>query len=142
VLQSIDIGLVVLDRDYKVQVWNSFMANHSGLPAQNVINKPFLQVFRMCRTTGSGAKVESVRMLKNRAFNHLGTAPVLLRFKNYRPITGAAEHMYQNITFVPLTKRYREVDHIGVVINDVTDIANEPARSGSRQSGARAPVAQ
>ena len=29
-LQTIDVGLVVIDRDYKVQLWNSFMQNHSG----------------------------------------------------------------------------------------------------------------
>ena len=123
VLQSIDIGLVVLDRDYKVQVWNSFMANHSGLPPQNVINKPFLQVFPDVPEDWFRRKIESVRMLKNRAFTTWEQRPYLLRFKNYRPITGAAEYMYQNITFVPLTSVTGEVDHIGVVINDVTDIA-------------------
>jgi len=123
VLQSIDIGLVVLDRDYKVQVWNGFMANHSGLPPQNVINKPFLQVFPDVPQDWFRRKIESVRLLKNRAFTTWEQRPYLLRFKNYRPITGAAEYMYQNITFIPLTSVTGEVDQIGVVINDVTDIA-------------------
>ena len=35
-LQSIDVGLIVLDRDYTVQVWNSFMANHSGILATDI----------------------------------------------------------------------------------------------------------
>ncbi len=123
VLQSIDIGLVVLDRDYKVQVWNSFMANHSGRPPQSVINKPFLQLFPEVPEDWFRRKLESVRMLKSRAFTTWEQRPYLLRFKNYRPITGAAEYMYQNITFIPLTSVTGEVEHIGVVINDVTDIA-------------------
>ncbi len=28
---TVDVGLVVLDREYKVHVWNGFMENHSGL---------------------------------------------------------------------------------------------------------------
>ncbi len=31
VLQSIDVGLVVIDKDYNVQVWNGFMENHSAV---------------------------------------------------------------------------------------------------------------
>ena len=30
-LQTIDVGLVVLDREYRVKAWNSFYGNHSGL---------------------------------------------------------------------------------------------------------------
>ncbi len=29
ILQTIDVGLVVLDRNYRVKLWNSFMENHS-----------------------------------------------------------------------------------------------------------------
>ena len=29
-LHTIDVGLVVLDRQYKIQIWNGFMENHSG----------------------------------------------------------------------------------------------------------------
>jgi len=123
VLQSIDVGLVVLDRENKVQVWNGFMANHSGLPPKDVISKPFLQVFPDVPEDWFRRKVESVRLLKNRAFTTWEQRPYLLRFKNYRPITGAAEYMYQNITFIPLTSITGEVEHIGVVVTDVTDIA-------------------
>jgi len=122
-LQSIDVGLVVLDREYNVQVWNSFMENHSGLSPQEVISKPFLQVFPNVPEDWFRRKLESVRLLKNRAFTTWEQRPYLLRFRNYRPITGAAEYMYQNITFIPLTSVTGEVEHIGVVVNDVTDIA-------------------
>lgn len=37
IVQSIDVGVVVLDREYRIQVWNSFMENHSGRPASLVI---------------------------------------------------------------------------------------------------------
>ena len=30
ILQNIDVGLVVLDRDYNIHVWNGFMESHSA----------------------------------------------------------------------------------------------------------------
>src|SRR5690606_4232377 len=33
IVQSIDVGVVVLDREYRIQVWNSFMENHSARSA-------------------------------------------------------------------------------------------------------------
>ena len=35
-LHTIDVGLVVLDRDYSIQIWNGFMENHSGLLPREV----------------------------------------------------------------------------------------------------------
>ncbi len=122
-LQSIDVGLMVIDREYTVKVWNNFMVNHSGLGSQLVIGKPFFKLFPDVPEDWFRRKVESVRMLQNRAFTTWEQRPYLLPFKNYRPITGAAQHMYQNITFIPLAGVTGEVEHVGVVITDVTDIA-------------------
>ena len=38
-LHNIDVGLVVLDRDYKVEIFNGFMENHSGLMPREVKGK-------------------------------------------------------------------------------------------------------
>ena len=32
-LQTVDVGIVVLDREYKIHMWNDFMESHSGLKA-------------------------------------------------------------------------------------------------------------
>ena len=45
-LQTIDVGLVVLDKNYQVQVWNSFMENHSGLSPSNTKNKVIFDIFK------------------------------------------------------------------------------------------------
>ena len=44
-LQSMDVGLMVIDRKYNVQVWNDFMANNSGMPPRDIIEKNILSVF-------------------------------------------------------------------------------------------------
>ena len=50
--------------------------------------------------------------------------PYLFKFKNYRPITGTEPFMYQNITISPLVSTDGNVNHIAIIIYDVTDIAS------------------
>ncbi len=123
ILQSIDVGLVVLDREYRVQIWNSFMANHSGLLPTRVIGKSIFEQFGELPEQWLRRKTASVFLLNNRAFTTWEQRPYLFRFRNYRPITGTAEFMYQNITFIPLMSVTGEVNHVALVIDDVTDIA-------------------
>jgi diguanylate cyclase (GGDEF)-like protein len=122
-LQSIDVGLVVLDRHYKVQMWNSFMENHSGVRISAVLKKPIFDVFGDLPTGWLKRKLESVFLLENRAFTTWEQRPYLFKFKNYRPITGTADFMYQNITFIPLLSVGGEVEHVAITIYDVTDNA-------------------
>ena len=62
-------------------------------------------------------------MLKNRAFISWEQRPYVFKFKNYRPITGRADFMYQNVTLLPLASLTGQVTHISIIIYDVTDVA-------------------
>lgn len=123
VLQSIDVGLVVIDKDFIIQVWNGFMENHSGIKPHNVLNKNILELFPDIPSSWFKRKIQSVMLLKGRSFTTWEQRPYLFEFKNYRPITGAVEFMYQNITFIPLLSADGNINHIGMNIYDVTDIA-------------------
>jgi len=120
---TVDVGLVVLDREYKVHVWNGFMENHSGLLPSAVKDKDLFDLFPAIDEKWFRSKSESVFVLKNRSFTIWEQQPYIFRFKNYRPITGKADYMYQNATFIPLTNVRGEVEHICIIIYDVTDIA-------------------
>jgi len=122
-LQSIDVGLVVLDREYSVQVWNSFMANHSGIPARDIIGQNLFDKFTDISEDWFRRKAESVLLLNCRSFTTWEQRPYVFKFKNYRPITGPAEFMYQNVTLIPLTSVDGTVNHVGIIIYDVTDSA-------------------
>ncbi|WP_338366931.1 diguanylate cyclase [uncultured Pseudoalteromonas sp.] len=120
---TVDVGLVVLDRNYKVCVWNGFMENHSGLLPSAVKDKDLFDLFPSINEKWFRGKSESVFVLKNRSFTIWEQQPYIFRFKNYRPITGKADYMYQNATFIPLTNTLGEVSHICIIIYDVTDVA-------------------
>jgi len=122
-LQSIDVGLVVVDRDYTIKLWNGFMANHSGMSPTRVVDINLFELFPDIPQDWFRRKAESVFMLKNRCFTHWEQRPFLFRFKTYRPITGAAEFMYQNVTLIPVSSATGEINQLSIVIYDVTDIA-------------------
>ena len=122
-LQSIDVGLIVIDTDLQIRTWNSFMENHSGLQSQQVVGQEILDLYQDIPRSWFKRKIESVVMLKSRAFTSWEQRPFLFKFKNSRPITGSVEFMYQNITFIPLISKGNEVEHIGIIVSDVTDVA-------------------
>lgn len=122
-LQNIDVGLIVLNRDNEIQVWNSFMENHSGILASKTKNKNLFELFPDIPVDWFQHKVESVFQLHTRAFSIWEQRPYIFKFKNYRPITGTAEFMFQNISVFPLTSTSGEVTNICIIVYDVTDIA-------------------
>lgn len=122
-LQNIDMGLIVVDRNYDVQVWNSFMENHSGHSPTNVIGRNVFKLFSDIPEDWFRSKAESVFLLNNRSFITWEQRKYLFKFKNYRPITGTAEYMYQNVTLIPLLSADGAINHVGIIIYDVTDIA-------------------
>lgn len=123
VLQNIDVGLVILDNQFKIQLWNSFMQNHSALLADEVIGADLFERFPELPEAWFRRKIQTVYALRNSAFTTWEQRPHLFRFKNYRPITGIAEYMYQNSTIIPLTDTRGNIEHICLIIYDVTEIA-------------------
>jgi diguanylate cyclase (GGDEF)-like protein len=123
VVQNIDVGLVLLDKECKVKLWNSFMQNHSATNAEDIINRSLFDLFPEIDQAWFARKVQSVYELKNSAFTTWEQRPYLFRFANYRPITGKAEFMYQNTTFIPIQSLDGNTENICVIIYDVTEQA-------------------
>jgi diguanylate cyclase len=123
IFRSIDVGVVIVERDYNIKLWNSFMVNHSGIPSQTVMNSNLFETFPELPEKWLQQKIDSVFLMNIRSFITWEQRPYIFKFKNYRPITGSAEHMYQNVTLIPLHSNNSEVTHVGLVVYDVTDIA-------------------
>lgn len=121
--QTVDVGLVVLSADYRIQVWNGFMENHSGLTPRQVRDRYLFDLFSEIDEDWLRRKCDPVILLKNRAFTIWEQRPYIFKFRNYRPITGSAEYMYQNSTIFPLTDTMGKVTHLCLIIYDVTDVA-------------------
>ncbi|MGR6874604.1 PAS domain-containing protein [Pseudomonas sp. HK3] len=123
ILQTIDAGLVVLDRQYNIKLWNGFMENHSGIRPDQAKGSNLFELFSEIDQDWFMKKAEAVFLLNTRAFTISEQRPYLFKFKNNHPITGRAEFMYQNSTMIPLNNIEGATDHICLIIYDVTAAA-------------------
>lgn len=122
-LQSVDVGVIVLDRQYRVTIWNSFIASHSGVNATRAVGNRLFDLFPEVPEQWFRQKAEPVYLLRARAFTHWEQRPYLFRFKDHRPVTGTSEFMYQNVTMIPLVSPDSTVQHVALIVYDVTDAA-------------------
>jgi diguanylate cyclase len=99
------------------------MQNHSGKAPEHVLGRSIFAIFPELSETWFKHKAQAVFVLQNATFTTWEQRPYLFKFPHYRPITGAAEHMYQNSTIIPLVNTRGQVTHICLIIYDVTDNA-------------------
>lgn len=131
-LHHIDVGLVVLDDKYEVQLWNNFMENHSGVSSSIAKQQSLLTIFPSLDADWLRQKMDNVFGLKTPIYISWEQRPHLLPFKSYRPITGVADKMYQNVAIRPISSPDGTIKHLCLVVYDVTDIAtNKIALSSS-----------
>lgn len=123
IIQNLEVGLVVLDTDNRIQVWNGFMESHSSRLSYEVKDKDLFELYPELDRVWLERKLNMVKTLNNKAFISWEQRPFLFHFSNYRPITGTATHMYQNITIMPLPDFTGEIQHLAILIYDVTDLA-------------------
>jgi len=123
-LESVEVGLVVLDLDFHVQAWNGFMEHHSGITASQIRDKVLFEVFPDIPEAWLTRKVDAVAMLNTRAFTSWEQRPYLFKFRNTRPITGTEEYMFQNLTISPITAPNGEVEKVCLLVYDVTEFAS------------------
>jgi diguanylate cyclase (GGDEF)-like protein len=122
-LGSIEVGIVVLDKEFNVQVWNQFMENHSSIVPGMIQNKNIFKFFPEIDKDWFARKAAPAFSLKSPVFIIWEQRPYLFHFNCSRPITSQANHMFQNITIFPLASLTGQVEQICLVIYDVTDEA-------------------
>jgi PAS domain-containing protein len=123
-LQTVDVGIVVLNSNFEIKVWNGFMEAHSAMKPGDVRDKTLFSLFPYISEEWFKRKVKAVFELRIRAFVTWEQRPYLFKFRNFRPITGTELFMYQNISFSALVSATGEVDHVCMMIYDMTDAAS------------------
>ncbi|MDO8909183.1 MAG: GGDEF domain-containing protein [Pseudohongiella sp.] len=124
-LQTLDNGLVMLDQNYKVMLWNGFMENHSSIPISNARGKDLFELFNDLPEAWLKRKIDSVFRLQTRAFCTWEEHPRVFDFKSTRPLTGQSPMMFQNITLIPLLGLDGRVAQVCMQVFDVTEIATK-----------------
>ncbi|WP_045404383.1 GGDEF domain-containing protein [Vibrio jasicida] len=123
ILDTMDSGLIVLDEDYKVCVWNSFMQSYSGILSQNILGECLFDHFQDLPRTWLETKLKTSADLETRSFSSWENRPYLFKFNNFSPVSNSSHLMFQDIVITPLRSLSGEVSHIAIQINDVSETA-------------------
>lgn len=123
-VDQLDAGIFVVDRQHNVVLWNRFMANHTRKNPEEVVGKSLFACFPELPQKWLEKKLSSVVALRNFAFTSWEQRPWLFQFSHNRPITGGIDYMRQNCVFTPMSNPGGDtVEFISVIIFDVTDTA-------------------
>lgn len=123
VLQSINLGVLLLDRDCRVAFWNDFMVIHSGKDSEEVRGRLLFDIFPELPQRWIQKKIDGVFALQNLAFTSWQQRPHLFNFSGSRPVTGQTELMYQNCTFSPVIEAAGTVQYVCLTVTDTSEIA-------------------
>jgi diguanylate cyclase (GGDEF)-like protein len=127
-LSAIGVGIVVVDKDFVVHEFNQFMENHSGVSARDINGKTLFGFFNEINRKWLINKCQPVFSMNTPVFVIWEQRQYLFKFGTSRPITSSSDHMYQNITILPIASDSGEIDRICILVYDMTDQAMSNAR--------------
>tara|TARA_R110000744_G_scaffold89750_3_gene174449 strand:+ start:3897 stop:4841 length:945 start_codon:yes stop_codon:yes gene_type:complete len=123
ILNRLNTGILILDKNFNILMWNRFLEVHANKSDKQVVGKSIFAVFPELPKKWFERKLSSVIQLKNQSFCGWEQRHHLFELSHSRPITTDSDFMAQNCTFLPLEVE-GEVERICILIEDVTDVCH------------------
>lgn len=101
IFNTIDNGIIVLDRDLNILAWNNWLEIRTHIKAEDIINKNICEEFDYINVKKLTRKVKSVLITKNPSFYTVDPHQYLLKIKSNSIVNKIYELMQQDITIVP-----------------------------------------
>lgn len=123
IFDTVNFGLVVLDRDVKIQYWNRWMSMHSGITSKQIIGEPLFDFFPHLNTPGFNKNCKAVLSFGNFAFFSQKLHRFLFPFKPDSSFGYRFDQMQQSCTMGPLRSDNNSISGIFLIVQDVTELA-------------------
>ncbi len=121
IFDTINLGLVVLDRQLNVTAWNRWMELHSGIRSEKVIDQPVCNLFPSLCDSSFNRIVKSVFAFGSYASYSQKLHKYLIPMKNPHGSSTLFPQMQQNCTFGPIRNENKEIIAVYISVQDVTD---------------------
>ncbi len=123
IANQLNTGVLVLDAEFNVVIWNRFLQVHTDNLSNDILGKSIFNAFPELPERWLTRKLASVLQLNTPTFCSWEQRHHLFELPHTRPITTDSEFMAQNCTFLPI-----EVDsnkkYICILIEDMTDVCH------------------
>ena len=124
IFDMVNIGLVVLDKDLKVQKWNRWMALHSEVPTDKIIGSSIFDFYPHLETPSFLRNCKSVLKFGNFSFFSQKLHKYFFPFKPENVgVDLDFEYMQQNCAMGPIRDEENgSIEHLFITVQDVTEI--------------------
>jgi diguanylate cyclase (GGDEF)-like protein len=123
IANQLNTGILVLDADFNIVIWNRFLQIHTDKVAENTLGQSIFSAFSELPERWLSRKLNSVLQLNTPSFCSWQQRHHLFELPHTRPITTDSEFMAQNCTFLPIDTDSKG-KHICILIEDVTDVCH------------------
>lgn len=123
IANRLNTGILILDKDFNILMWNRFLEVHANKSDKQVTGKSIFSVFPELPRKWFQRKLSSVVQLNTQSFCGWEQRHHLFELSHSRPITTDSDFMAQNCTFLPIVEN-GEVARICILIEDVTDVCH------------------
>lgn len=121
IFETIDIGLVVLDRELNVIGWNRWMEIHSGIPAAKIIATPIVKSYPNLGEPKYQRVLKSVLSFGSYACFSQKLHRYLIPLKNPHSTMAQLPFMQQSCTANPIRGRDGAITGLFIAVHDVTE---------------------
>ena len=122
ILEAFSLGIVVVDPDLRVHMWNRWMELHSGRPAKDVIDKTLQDVFPEMKVSRLQRKIKSVLLIGNYAFLDARVHGHLFPFPADDQLAKRFDFMQQSCTLMPLRNEDGKFHLVCITVADDTHV--------------------
>jgi diguanylate cyclase len=123
IFDAINLGIVIIDRDFKVQGWNRWMELHSGIPADEIKNTSIFDKFSHLDNPKFKRSCKSVFSFGNFCFFSQKLHHQLFPFKTTNYTDTRFEYMQQSCAIGPLRDENNNIKYLFIYVQDMTEVA-------------------
>jgi diguanylate cyclase (GGDEF)-like protein len=124
IIQNLNVGVIVLDKNFKVKIWNSFMETKSGIEGYRINDHSIFEFFPNLADSWLKDKIIEAFSMDTLVFSSWEQHKEVFNFANRRPFTGTSSEMMMNFTFIPVLSLTGKCEEVTIIIYDVTDEAS------------------
>ncbi|MFH2043764.1 MAG: diguanylate cyclase [Pseudomonadota bacterium] len=123
ILNTLNIGVIILDKNMHIRYWNNWMSVHSGIKQDSIIGSDILNLFPNLNTPAFLRNFKSSLKFGNINYISRKMHPYLFPIKTYSSFQSQFEFMQQSCSICPVRGENESITHICITVQDVTQLA-------------------
>ncbi|QWR77381.1 diguanylate cyclase [Candidatus Magnetomonas plexicatena] len=121
ILNLINMGIVILDRDYNVTFWNRWISLNTGVKEEHILGKSIIDVYPNLDNNSFLRNLKSVLTFGNVVFLSQKLHNYLFPIKLSGSYAAQLEFMQQSCVIMPLRDKDSKITNIVITVSDVTE---------------------